>query len=141
MQMQRVRAIAIAAVALGGMAAMAAARFGKPIEKAGWVNLFDGKTLDGWTNYKKKDVKPGWQVKDGALACVDEQLAIGRARHDGQTYLLATANRGEVLGAMGRVDEGLAALAEARSIAANAGMTPMVQQLDQMIAGLRAGRS
>jgi hypothetical protein len=45
-------------------------------EKAdGWKLLFDGKSLDGWTNYKKKDVRPGWQVKDGALACVDPKNA------------------------------------------------------------------
>jgi hypothetical protein len=53
---------------------------------------------------------------------------------------LATANRGEVLGAMGRIAEGLAALNEARTMAGNHGLTPMVQQLDQMIAALRAGQ-
>ncbi len=38
---------------------------------AGWKLLFDGKTLAGWHNFKKEGVRPGWQVKDGALACVD----------------------------------------------------------------------
>jgi hypothetical protein len=42
---------------------------------AGWKLLFDGKTLAGWHNYKKTDVKPGWQVKDGTLACVDPKNA------------------------------------------------------------------
>ncbi len=59
---------------------------------------------------------------------------------NGQGYLFATANRGEVLGAMGRVDEGLIALNEARVMAANWGLTPMVEQLDQMMAALRAPR-
>jgi hypothetical protein len=44
-------------------------------KQAGWKLLFDGKTLDGWTNFKRKDVRPGWQVKDGTLACVDPHNA------------------------------------------------------------------
>lgn len=42
---------------------------------AGWKLLFDGKTLDGWHNFKKEGVKPGWQVKDGMLACIDPHNA------------------------------------------------------------------
>lgn len=38
---------------------------------AGWKLLFDGKSLDGWHNFKKTDVRPGWQIKDGNLCCVD----------------------------------------------------------------------
>jgi tetratricopeptide (TPR) repeat protein len=74
-----------------------------------------------------------------ALRCVDEQLAIARASGNGQGVLFATANRGDVLGAMGRIDEGLAALGEARQLAAQWNLGPMVQQLDQMIATLRSG--
>jgi len=44
-------------------------------KKAGWKLLFDGKSLDGWNNFKKKDVKAGWQIKDGTLACVDPKNA------------------------------------------------------------------
>jgi Domain of Unknown Function (DUF1080) len=41
-------------------------------EKAeGWKLLFDGKTLNGWHNFKKTGIRPGWQIKDGTLACVD----------------------------------------------------------------------
>ena len=41
-------------------------------EKAdGWKLLFDGKSLDGWSNFKKTDVRPGWVVKDGSLVCAD----------------------------------------------------------------------
>src|SRR5688572_26146762 len=46
-----------------------------PEKKAGWKLLFDGKTLDGWHNFKKEGVKPGWQVKDGNLVCVDPHNA------------------------------------------------------------------
>src|SRR5262245_44785401 len=35
-------------------------------KKAGWKLLFDGKTLDGWRVFKRKDAK-GWTVKDGAI--------------------------------------------------------------------------
>src|SRR4051794_22482285 len=45
-------------------------------EKAdGWKLLFDGKTLTGWNNFKKKDTKPGWQIKEGNLVCVDPKNA------------------------------------------------------------------
>ena len=35
--------------------------------KDGWILLFDGKTTDGWRNYRKDDISPGWKVVDGAL--------------------------------------------------------------------------
>jgi len=74
----------------------------------------------------------------GALRCIDEQIDIARATNNGQAYLFGIANRGEVLGAMGRVAEGLAMFDQARTMAVDNGLTPMVQQLDQMIAALRA---
>jgi hypothetical protein len=41
-------------------------------EKAdGWKLLFNGLDLGGWHNFKREGVRPGWQVKDGALVCVD----------------------------------------------------------------------
>jgi hypothetical protein len=36
-------------------------------QQAGWKLLFDGKTLNGWRNYKKSTVSPGWTVVDGVL--------------------------------------------------------------------------
>ncbi len=44
-------------------------------KKAGWKLLFDGKSLDGWHNFKKEGIRPGWQVKDGTLSCVDPHNA------------------------------------------------------------------
>ena len=44
-------------------------------KKAGWKLLFDGQSLNGWHNFKKTDVRPGWQIKDGTLACVDPKNA------------------------------------------------------------------
>src|SRR3954454_15584364 len=34
---------------------------------AGWKLLFDGKTTNGWRNYKKTDIAPGWKVENGEL--------------------------------------------------------------------------
>jgi hypothetical protein len=42
---------------------------------AGWKLLFDGTGFSGWHNFKKEGVRPGWQVKDGTLACVDPHNA------------------------------------------------------------------
>lgn len=47
----------------------------KSEKKQGWKLLFDGTTLNGWSNFKSAGVKPGWQVKDGTLACVDPHNA------------------------------------------------------------------
>lgn len=45
-------------------------------EKAdGWQLLFDGQSLNGWHNFKKDGVRPGWQVKDAALVCADPHNA------------------------------------------------------------------
>ena len=42
---------------------------------AGWQLLFDGKTMNGWTNYKSTTVKSGWTIKDGVLKCEDPENA------------------------------------------------------------------
>lgn len=73
----------------------------------------------------------------GALASLDEQLRLAQQTGNAQGVLIATANRGEILGLLGRVPEALDALNWARQTAARYGMAPMVQQLDQLIAGLR----
>ena len=41
-------------------------------QHAGWKLLFDGKTLNGWRNYKKTTVSPGWTVVDGILTLSGE---------------------------------------------------------------------
>ena len=38
---------------------------------AGWKLLFNGSDLSGWHNFKSDSIKPGWQIQDGTLACVD----------------------------------------------------------------------
>jgi len=41
-------------------------------KKEGWKLLFDGKSTTGWRNYKKTEVGPGWQVKNGELTRADK---------------------------------------------------------------------
>jgi hypothetical protein len=38
---------------------------------AGWRLLFNGVDFAGWHNFKRDGVRPGWQVKEGVLVCVD----------------------------------------------------------------------
>lgn len=42
---------------------------------AGWKLLFNGKDLNHWHNFKSDTIRPGWQVQDGTLACVDPHNA------------------------------------------------------------------
>jgi len=42
---------------------------------AGWKLLFDGRTLNGWREFKKTSIEPGWQVKDGVITLVDPAKA------------------------------------------------------------------
>lgn len=47
-----------------------------PAEKAaGWQLLFDGVDFNGWHNFKREGVRPGWKVTDGALVCTDPHNA------------------------------------------------------------------
>ncbi len=32
-----------------------------------WISLFDGETLEGWSNYNADTVGPAWKVEDGVL--------------------------------------------------------------------------
>jgi hypothetical protein len=74
---------------------------------------------------------------EGSLRCLDEQVAIAQRTANAQGVLFGTANRGEVLGLLGRLPEAVAALEWARATAAQYGLHPMVQQLDSMLATLR----
>jgi hypothetical protein len=42
---------------------------------AGFRLLFNGENLDGWHNFKRDNVRPGWQVRNGALICADPHNA------------------------------------------------------------------
>jgi hypothetical protein len=60
------------AVAGGGAAGELSNNTLSDSEKAaGWQLLFNGTDFTGWHNFKKEGVRPGWQVKEGSLVCVD----------------------------------------------------------------------
>lgn len=40
------------------------------VEDAGWIDLFDGKSLDGWHGFNKTGEVNNWVVEDGALVCL-----------------------------------------------------------------------
>lgn len=44
---------------------------------AGWSLLFDGKTTEGWSNFKatSKTIRPGWKAQGGELQVVDPDNA------------------------------------------------------------------
>ena len=42
---------------------------------AGWQLLFNGTDFTGWHNFKQDGVRSGWQVRDGAMVCVDPHTA------------------------------------------------------------------
>ena len=43
--------------------------------RAGYKLLFDGKTTNGWHNFMKTGVGPGWTIKDGVLSSSDPHTA------------------------------------------------------------------
>lgn len=40
-------------------------------KRAGWELLFDGKTMNGWHNFKAEGIKPGWVVQNDAMVIAD----------------------------------------------------------------------
>ena len=47
---------------------------------AGWKLLFDGKSFDGWHNYQKKTIGSSWQIQDGAMALICEDMGNGKRK-------------------------------------------------------------
>jgi hypothetical protein len=47
----------------------------KAEKAAGWQLLFNGTNFDGWHNFKQEGIRPGWQVANGTLTCVDPHHA------------------------------------------------------------------
>ena len=46
-------------------------------KRSGWELLFNGKSADGWRNYKKPGLGDGWKVVDGTLS----RAGNGEERH------------------------------------------------------------
>lgn len=41
-------------------------------EKGKWVNLFDGKSLNGWHSWQSDEVLPQWKVENGAIVLAEK---------------------------------------------------------------------
>lgn len=70
------KSLTIVAVALlaSGCATSSSATSSQPMnsltreeQRDGWKLLFDGSTTNGWRNYRRNTMSPGWTVADGAL--------------------------------------------------------------------------
>jgi Domain of Unknown Function (DUF1080) len=59
----------VPAARTGGLISPAGQQLTDDEKKAGWKLLFDGKSFDGWHNFKETGVRPGWKVKDGVMFC------------------------------------------------------------------------
>ncbi len=67
--------------ALAAIDTTGAAQGVRPAEKAGWVSLFDGATLNGW---RASENRGSWTVKDGTLSCNGERSHLFYVGPDGQ---------------------------------------------------------
>lgn len=52
-----------------------------PVDKDGFITLFDGKTLNGWRGYGKDTAPASWNVEDGAIHLVGS--GTGEAQMEG----------------------------------------------------------
>ena len=43
------------------------AEMSPPVQTGEWIDIFDGKSFDGWHGYNKDEVGPAWQIEDGAM--------------------------------------------------------------------------
>jgi len=57
-------------------------------KQEGWKLLFDGRTTEGWRNYKKDSISDKWQIKDGALSCKGGGDIITKDQYDSYEFVL-----------------------------------------------------
>ena len=77
-----IRRIASSSMLFGAVAAVTMSAcygtMGGTSSQDGWKPLFDGKTTNGWHNYKKTTVGPGWLIANGILSrTADTTVAAG----------------------------------------------------------------
>jgi hypothetical protein len=69
-----------------GLFLLAATPFALPAADAGFRELFNGKTLDGWINV---NTDPGtWSVKDGLLVCTGHPIGVMRSDKEYENFVL-----------------------------------------------------
>jgi len=47
----------------------------KAQKATGWQLLFNGTNFDGWHNFRENGIRPGWQVTNETLCCIDPHHA------------------------------------------------------------------
>lgn len=52
-------------------------------QETGWIDLFDGQTLNGWKQYNKDTIGAIWSVQDGAIVCAGEGHGEGSGEQGG----------------------------------------------------------
>ena len=80
------RWMATLAVALGCLAPSLIVAQDKSASEAGWVSLFDGKSIEGWTVMPMSKQASNWEVKDGVLEGSGGQSMIFSPRGDYQNF-------------------------------------------------------
>ena len=59
-------------LAIPGRADVATNQLSDAERRGDWRLLFDGKTTNGWRNYRQEKISAGWQVQDGALVRIND---------------------------------------------------------------------
>ena len=73
-------------LALGCLAPTLAPAADKPDASPGWVSLFDGNTISGWTSVPFPGQTTSWEVKDGVLEGSGGQSMLYSPRGDYQNF-------------------------------------------------------
>ena len=89
-----------------------------PKDKDGWITLFDGKTLNGWRGYDRKDVPAAWVVDDNAIHIKGSGQGEAGAK-DGGDLVFAHKFKNYELEFEWKVDKG-----------ANSGVLYMIQEVE-----------
>jgi hypothetical protein len=55
-------------------------------KKAGWVLLFDGKSMNQWRGFRKEQVPASWQIEDGAITLAGKGAGDIITRNQYQNY-------------------------------------------------------
>ena len=54
-----------------------------PVDKDGYITLFDGKTFNGWRGYGKTEVPPRWTIQDGCITFAGTGTGEGQTAEGG----------------------------------------------------------
>ena len=54
----------------------------EPGTQSEWVDLFDGKSFDGWHQFNKSEMSPAWSIEEGAMVFDPEKRPKKKGSHD-----------------------------------------------------------